>query len=64
MLRKKLVLFPRGLCHPTDEYIIYILQESQLKYGVPTIEQPKPYSASLRAVTELKWGESNYFYLH
>lgn len=42
MLRRKHILFPRGLYHPTDEYIIYILQDSQLKYGVPTIKQLKP----------------------
>lgn len=42
MLRKKRILFPRGLYHAADEDAFYILQEIQLKYGAPTIRQAKP----------------------
>lgn len=39
--KKKNELFLRRLYHPADEDAFYILQEMQLKYGVPTIRQPK-----------------------
>lgn len=63
LAKKKHIFFPKWLCDPSDEYMIYILQECQPKTWCSNQKAAEIlWSVPVKVIIEPKWDESNFFF--